>query len=448
MYSARSTKTKPQGISSQSLYELLLTCFLLSIYTEAPLFVSDNVYIPSFVTLLLLAPILGAVFWNRIYMYEAKFVVAIVLVLSMSALLSPGFTFINQKLLGLAQTVLSITAGVLLVKLIDRLEKKRVLRVLLSLSVILVAGAILETLGVLREASDAFRHAAYAKLEATGSYGVYNDYARDLGITGFERPNFFASEPSLVAIGFLAFVNSWLSIVPTRRNYLAALALSVLLFLVVGSPIVIGSALVSTAIIFYSEKHFIHAVVVAAILSMLTVAIVWLSPELIDNTLWRFERLFSMSFTNGDQLAMDSEGLRLILPFIALVDVWANSPLFGTGISGKEVASLYSRFSLPPETVMGINCFPRLFTYLGAIGSSLFIWTFVTYLRRSGIREIMLLAVMVVGLAMTMGAFESPRFWGYVFLFIGAMRIRSKYGTKVSEFANKRVDLIRYGGSS
>jgi hypothetical protein len=207
VYSARSSKTKPQGISSQSLYELLLACFLVSIYTEVPLFVSDTVYVPSFVTLLLLAPILGAVFWNRIYRYEAKFVVAIVLVLSMSALLSPGFIFINQKVLGMTQTVLSITAGVLLVKLIDRLEKKRVLRVLLGLSVILVAGAILETLGVLREASDAFRNAAYAKLAATGSYGVYDENARDAAITGFERASSFTSEPSLT--GPLAHPPPW-----------------------------------------------------------------------------------------------------------------------------------------------------------------------------------------------------------------------------------------------
>jgi hypothetical protein len=433
------TVARPRSPGLRFFYQAMLMCFLLSIYTEVPLFVTDAVFVPSFVTLLLIAPILGLMFWNITYKYEVRFVASILLVLLMSALLSPGFSFIEQKLLGLVQAVLSIIAGVLLVKLLDQLNKREVGRTLLILSLTLVVGAALEVFGVLREASDVFRNVAYAN----GGYNVYDGYARDLTITGFERPKFFTSEPSLLAIGFLVFTNAWLLVTPRTKNYFAALSMTTVLWFLCGSPILLVSAIISTAIIFYSEKHLARAAPALAVFLISAIALLSASPEVLDNTIVRFDRVFDLGVNNGTLLANDSLGLRLVLPFITLVDVLTSSPLFGVGISGKEVADMYSRFSLPPLKAMGNNNVAAPFLYLGVIGSALFAWAFSVYLRRSKVRQLTLLMIILVGLSMSMGGFESPRFWGNVFLFIGTMKMRSNQGISTPQFTREQIPAAR-----
>lgn len=428
-------------------YEMLFVCFLLSIYTGVSLFISvpgflnTPLFIPSFVTLVALLPIMLVLFWDTTYQYEASFIVQVFLVLLLTALISPGFSFINEKLLGLVQTTVSITVGVFLVKLIGRLDRRRAANILLVLAAIFVLGASLEVLEVLREASNAFRNVAYAQgdSETYSVYRVYEAVERDASITGFPRPNFFASEPSVLAAGFFAFVNSWLLTSYTKRNFFATCAMTAVMFVLTGSPVLVLSAMASTAIVFYSEKRLIRAVPVAAVVLIGFLATIIVSPEVFGNMIARFERVITIGFSNPYLLSNDSIGLRLVLPFVTLVDVLSSSPLFGVGISGKEVVELYSRFPLPPQVAVGNNNLAIFFTYLGVVGSTLFASTFARYLRRSGVQQITLLLMLIAALSLSMGGFESARFWGYVFLFVGAMKKRHEGAAK--RLPEKDLDL-------
>lgn len=411
--------------------EALFVCFLLSLYTEVPLVLSSEsasslfpgvLIIPSFVTVLILVPLLGTILWNTIYKYEVKFVFAIFAVLCLSAVASPGINFVDQKILGMIQTVVSITAGVILVALSDRLDAKRIARIFCVLTVIIVAGSVLEVLGVLRAVSDAFRNVAYTQV---GLDIFYDADARDIGITGFPRPKLFTAEPSHVSKGFLVFANCWLLLAYRRRNVVAVLLMTFAMFVMMGSPVILLSGMASIALVLFSERRVVRAVPVALILLLVASATLLLFPTVVENIVGRFQQTLDVGFANESLLASDSIGLRLVLPAIALVDVLRGSPLFGVGISGKEVIEDFYRVPVSSLTAVG-NSFATYFMYLGVVGATLFAFAFRTYLRRSKIDQILLLIVMIVALSMSMGGFETPRFWGYIFIFVAAMKKRSQ----------------------
>lgn len=65
---------------------------------------------------------------------------------------------------------------------------------------------------------------------------------------------------------------------------------------------------------------------------------------------------------------------------------------------------------------------------MGTVGSFLFLKTFLKYLHNLKISNHMLLMLILLGLTQVMGAFEAPRFWAYVFLFVAVLRKRFEMG--------------------
>ncbi len=402
------------SLANRGLYAFLLTFFLLLTYAGIPLFITDSFYVPLLVFLI---PVLLVVFQKRIYRYDVMFVLKIIGVLMLTVFLSPGISFIGDKLKGVLQTTVSITAGILLLKLVDVMGKRSVQRVLLGLCIVLLVGSFLEVIGVLRGTSDAFRAAVdYRK----AGFGVYGHAERDLGLVGFTRPNFFASEPSILAIGFFAFINSWLLLSYSRKNFILACLGTLGMLFLSGSPILLMSLLISvfTMVALTSKTHEIGYLICLLLLTI-TLAF-FLRPELIIKLAMRF----SYSFSSANTYALTSENVRMIFPYITLVDVLKNSPLFGLGISGKKLVQFYSSLPVKPVHAFGNNSFAAFFAYMGVVGSFLFLKTFLKYLHKLKISNSMLLMFILLGLAQVMGAFEASRFWGYVFLFVAVLKKR------------------------
>jgi hypothetical protein len=90
---------------------------------------------------------LALLYYNRMHRYELVLLGQVLFLLLLTALLSPGFEYIDQKLLGLLQTAFSLIGGVLLVKLLGDLPRRWVSRMLLALWIILILGAFLESQG-------------------------------------------------------------------------------------------------------------------------------------------------------------------------------------------------------------------------------------------------------------------------------------------------------------
>jgi hypothetical protein len=423
----RSTRVDPSGTPGherkrpkfrQLLLAALLVMFLVSVYLEVPLYLTSTLFIPSFPTLIFLVPVLAAVYYRKIYKYEALFVGQVFFVLLLSALLSPGLEHLGQKLLGLLQTLVSISSGILLLKLINDLPRKWIARILFALSVLLVVGTSLEVVGLLRGVSDAFRGVVYG---GESGYFVYDSEERDAGITGFARPKFFTSEPSLLAIGFFAFVNSWLLLDYSNKNLILACLGTLLMLGLTGSPILALSLAVTLIVMLRHRSGFFVKLSLPVLLGFAVLALAVLNPVVISDLVLRLDD----SLGGYSVLNPTSEQIRLVFPFITLVDVTKASPLFGVGISGKEVIDSFSSLPVAPDLALGTNALAAILTYLGILGSLLFIKVFRDYLLRMKIREIALLIVFVLALSQMMSGVESPRFWGYVFLFIGLMKLRS-----------------------
>ncbi len=412
----------------------LFVLFMVAIYVDVPLFLTRSFVIPNVFVLLVLMPIIALMYHRRIYKYEAAFVGKIFLVLLLSVLLSPGFGYIDQKLLGLAQAVVAITGGVLLLKLLNDLQKRWVARVLLALSVVLVAGAFLEVFGVLGTVSDSFREVAFKQI---GFRVLYEADERDIAlITGFPRPKFFTAEPSYLAIGFFAFINSWLILAYSRKSLFVACLGTLVMFGLTGSPVLALSLAVSLIIVLYNEPGLASLVFISVLVCIVGLGLAYAQPQVFTNFLERV----SESYENLGTSTSSSENRRLLFPYITLVDVIREAPLFGVGIAGKEVIERYSSLPVAPAYALGNNALAWFFIYFGLVGSFLFIKFTFDYWRRAKVGRIALLVVLVFALSQTMGGPETIKFWGYVFLFAGVVKKSSAPDERaLKATGNKRV---------
>ena len=406
----------------------LLVAFLVAIYVDVHLYVTSSFVIPSVFMLLVLMPILGVMYHRRIYKYEAAFVGKILLVLLMSVLLSPGFEYIDQKLFGLVQAVAAIIGAVLLLKLLDDLPRHWVARVLLVLSVALVAGAFLEVIGVLRPISDSFREVAFHETL------FYEADERDVTITGFPRPKFFTAEPSYLAIGFFAFINSWLILTYSKKSLFVACSLTVLMFVLTGSPVIVISLIVSLVIAQFSESDFTSLAFIGVLACVVGLGLASMQPQVFTSFLERVGESYQYLGTS----IPTSENLRLVFPYLTLVDVLRVSPFFGVGVTGKELIERYSSLPVDPSAALGNNALAWFFIYLGLVGSLLFIKFTLDYWRRARVGRIALLVVLVLALSQTMGGPETLKFWGYVSLFAGVVKKSSGPGERTLKAAGNR----------
>ena len=124
---------------------------------------------------------------------------------------------------------------------------------------------------------------------------------------------------------------------------------------------------------------------------------------------------------------INSENLRIVFPYLTAMDVLRSSPIFGVGISGKELIGSFSTLNIDPSDAFGNNNFAALFIYLGFFGTFLFARTFYLYLSRHLLSyQLPMIVILILSFAHMGGGFESPRFWGYIFIFIGVLGVQAR----------------------
>lgn len=403
------------------MYAFIFIFLFLSVYTEVPLYASPTFFIPSFLTLASV-PLLGVLLWGHVRRYDVRLVRQLTIIFATTALLSPGFAFIDEKLLGLLQTVVSVVAGILVLKIMERVPRRILTTLFMFLGFAMAVGAYLEVAGIVREASDAFRNTVYDR----GGYQIYSRDDRDELLTGFIRPKLFTSEPSLLAIGFFVATNAWVILSTRIWTRVVAAALSIFMLAVTASPILLGSLFV-TAIASYRAGIRGRAMVVAfgcvvALAALATVAI----PRVFEQV----EDRVSDAVENSLTLKLSSENVRITFPYITAVDVLTHSPALGVGISGKEVIPQFSSLPLDPTYMLGTNNLAALLIYCGLLGTYFVIRAFCSYLASIGVKSFALVAVTTVVFSQMMGGFETPRMWAYLFVLFGAIAISDRTQTR------------------
>lgn len=406
----------------------LVVILMFAVYLEIPLYFTETFYVPGAI-LVFSIPALLLINRNLISKSDLIFVIEIGAILLLTAFYSPGTEFLEHKLSGVAQTTVAIVGGILLAKEIGRLRRVTAEKIFFCLTLALLIGTILEVLGVLSGVSDSFREVAYGR----GGYSVYSNEERDLLLAGFSRPKLFTSEPSLLAVGFFVFSTSWLLLLTTMKRWLLFLAATMLMLYFTASPILLISAGISVFIKYlnqYRVKKTGWIGVIATLGIILVISFFVFSGDFLEKINSRFSNAASGALI----YEISSENLRIVFPYLTAADVLSSSPIFGVGISGKDVVGLFSTLPIDPGHALGNNNLAALFIYMGLVGGLGFIYFFYRYSRLSLAPSHQLkLMILVLGFSQMMGGFESPRFWGYVFIFIEVLRLSQSTRPKTIE---------------
>lgn len=406
----------------------LVFAFAIAIYTEVPLYLTSTFFVPAFFIVFSL-PVMMVYNRKSVRWPDLTYFLGVIIVLLASALCSPGLGYVGHKLTGVLQTSVSVFAGMMLFMTMKEIPQQKLKSLFSWLTVMLFIGVVAELLGFLRGVSDAFRNLAYSQ----GGYHIYAATARDIGLAGFRRPSFFVSEPSLVAIGFFVFSCSWFALSNRSKTLFLLTLMHLLMLFMVRSPIILISLAVMVIIFLLAgqsktlyRRVFVGLVFVVFLTSYLVVA----NP---------LGSRVSESLEGASSFEKSSENIRMVFPYITMKDVLVSSPLWGVGISGKEVIESFASLPFDLSTILGNNNFAAMFTYLGILGSALFCTVQYRYFRWAlPMKQVIILTVFALAFSQTNGGFETPRFWGYLFLFAGALRKSCVENTPRASFKIKR----------
>lgn len=416
--SAGNPETAHSAPNRQLFRAMLVVVIALSTYLYLPLVSGGRLLVPSYTTVALI-PLLFMTVRRRISNSDVAFLLKIVFVLLLSITLSPGYIYLTQKFLSLAQFTLAISVTVMTVRLMQQLRPEILERALLTLWCLLLIGSVLEVTGFTREVSDTFRVWAYK-----GMYTLYDGDNRDITFVGWVRPKVFSTEPSNVSKMFIVSINSWLLMRTTATKAAVVAVATGAMFVIMGSPMFVVSAAMTLAILVWNPRASIQARVATA-LAALAVGLLLLTlfGDAALSTL--AARVDTIGATQeGGQLEIRSENLRAIVPWLTLIDTWSRWPIFGVGFGGKEVVLEVSRFSrINSVWAMGSNAAAQVGIYLGILGGTLFTWLTLRHAFDTGVRRIALLLLVVVLFSLLMGGLDSFRYWGYVALLWGALAV-------------------------
>jgi len=387
-----------------------IAILFIGAYTEIGFSIGGG-YIPSFFSILFCC--------FAYYIIKPPFLVRDVrwmtywgLFLLLSSLLAPNFSDIGSRFIGVLQAFIAFLTFIVTIRILafagtDVLSKFSIwmLRIIFLLTVA-------EYLGITTELSEYFRQVVYIN----SNYSLYDADFRDLGMGSSIRPKVFTTEPSLVAIGFFVLVVGVSSSVKSFIILFEAVIYIFLQYYILNSPIVLLSLLAFLWIVSYRFGFVAYGFVI-----MLSVAVFVFYGDVINERVQRF------SFDNilGSHVAYDvenekSERLRLVYPYMAVMDVFNVNPFTGLGISGKRSLELYSTVSPVYQIAFGNNAFATVFIYFGIGGAIVFFGIMYLFLKPFFVNWLVA-GVVVFMFMQTMGGFETVRFWiylGFVFYFL------------------------------
>lgn len=400
---------------------VLLILLALCAYLSVPLLSGGRLLVPSFPTVAL-TPLLLLTVWPNFSQTDIVFLLKIGVVLLVSIALSPGYEYIDEKLFGLIQCGMAIAVAIMIVRLMQQIRREFLERTLLVLSLLIVVGAILEVLGPLRDISDAFREWAYSQ-----AYYVYDRDLRDINMVGWPRPKLFSVEPSHVTKLFIAAINSWLLIRVSWGKVAIVTATTLIMLLIMGSPMLLVSAAITLAILIWDRGAGVRAKM-AMILGALLIGVIC-GTYFVGS---RYSAIATRVASVGESTNMQSsegeggsEEKRIIYPYITLADTWRRWPLFGVGIGGKEIVFENTKLSVrrKPEAALGNNAMAEFGIYLGLVGGAWFIYLLLRQARHTGVHRVGLIIVILAMYSQLMGGVDSFRYWGFVALFWGALAV-------------------------
>lgn len=383
----------------------------MNMYTEIPLVLANNDSVLGFPVLFTL-PLIWYSCKLKFYKSDIKLLIIIYITTLVSVIVSVNFAQLPNYIIKIGQFYLALITGITTYRVTEKISLSFKRKSLLVVVLFMAIGIVFESVNLfyVADISNFLRKILYEG----GVYGIYDAEARDIDIVGFERPKFFASEPSLVAFGYFIFSTCYLLVNDKYWHFWFVLLLDILVINFTGSPTALLT-LVAWIWIFsrkVQSRWPLIAVVSALLLACVSFVV---SPEFVTGKLvTRF-----LVETINPYTSLYS---RLYVPYFeALPAAIRYNPLLGVGFAGKDLLISIGKLSFDSEDmqfILGTNAFARLFTFFGLGGMSILIYCFYRYLIENQIFSLGTILLMWFLFSQMIGAMETPRYWMYFFLVI------------------------------
>lgn len=409
---------------SQWLRAALLAVIALCTYLHLPLTVGGQLLVPSFPTVAL-APLLFLTVRRNLTTADLVFVPTIALVMLLSIALSPGYEYIQEKFLALVQFAMALAVAVMVVRLMQTISRELLESTLLALWCLILAGAILEVLDVIREASDSFRAWAYG-----GTYTLYGASMRDMDLVGWSRPKFFSVEPSHVTKMFIAAINAWLLVKVTWGKSAVVAIATLAMAVIMGSPMLLVSVAITLVILAWNQRVRLGARVSMVFAVVLIGGLI--GAQYGGSTLSSIgDRVASIGDARNPSRDVSSEQQRVVFPYLTLIDTWSRAPVFGVGVGGTEVVIEYNTLPVDrPLDALGNNALAEVGIFLGIVGGAWFIYLVLKQARQTGVRRFGLMLVIAALFSQLMGGLVGLQYWGFIALLWGALAVADSRQTE------------------
>jgi hypothetical protein len=396
----------------QSLFLFLL---FFVVYSELPLPIGGGKIIPGF----LLVPFL-MIIWpfirNDIRLKHLYFVMGVGGVALVSCLFHFSAAEPASLVFRLLQFFYSLVSGVLITLFVVKMPVHVFRNVCFFFVLFIVLGCLLERAGIIGPIVNAF-HNLYANTD----YFAEVDEFRDLTVTGFVRPLFFTSEPSMVGFGYFAFASGFVILSNSIRLDVIVLISTLLLLVIVGSPTVILTLLFLFILFILKLKipvKYVLIVPAGLFLFIFFVAQLPVVNELVSTLIFRF----------SDELFEEGTSIyaRIYVPYFKTLPVIVQkAPLFGAGYGNHSILNSYLGYKgeldeFEAQFIRGANAFVNYINYLGFLGTFL-VMLFIRQFARLFNKSTWMLVIVFWFLQNQMvGTFATPRSWACLCIIIAA----------------------------
>jgi hypothetical protein len=413
----------------------LIVLYLLGIYTSVHIYSGGRLLVPVFV-----AGIAGFLLLiknhKRIRVRHVKAIILIVAIVWLSVLFKGVDAFFIERVKGGIQITYSILLAYGFFLEISRWKKEQVAKLFYYASLLIIIGCALENYTPFKILSDNFRYAVFHS-------GIYDALDRDIGFFGRERPKLFTSEPSHVSKFLLFSITLWLALsLKNRKFYIKAILVSLAAAFVTGSPSLVLIVPISLIIAVYLEGNglypFLKRMSIGKFLSYFVVILLMLGTLTVAVTTVLSGRLTAMIEEEGSII------IRVVAPPLITFDVLQEYPMWGAGITGKEMVADKIFYRLTDDfgltyiteiewaTNMVTNAFWLHWIYLGLFGGILMGWAIYLLMKVLGVKHYLYCLFLILIFSQTMGGYVGPKTWTIIFGIVLTSILMSKelrYGT-------------------
>jgi hypothetical protein len=398
-------------------FDMVLICvFLLGLYSNYTIHISENVPFPS-------APsgVAGLILlWRRRNQISAPALgglIAVLLLYLTSTLCAPNIDYLPRRTNGLIQLSYSFVIGYAVFLTVTQASGRQIAGLFLGFAIVILFGCLLEDYAGLRDVSDAARKVLYAR-------GIYENDLRDVLYYHRVRPKFFASEPASVTFCYSLFTFVWLVVSRWRWKLVLYVILVGLGIFAMPGPTLLLMLLLTLPYMLFLASRRSGRLDFGRLLLVTFGAVIFLGAFVVLAKSLFPTRLEEVTSGNDPSFFYRVRG-----PALAGVNILSSYPIAGAGLTGEpfienRVVDVYVRSPaysadwqvVKPATELLINYFWLHWIYFGLIWGVILAAAVTAWLLAIGVPSPAFCWMVWAILGQASGAYVGPTCWAVLFL--------------------------------